>query len=94
MSDGQVSMRRRVTRKSHICVWCEWEIPAGTRCHFQVYSYDGHLSNAYWHEACVEDSYEVFKGQAEFEFMPGDGEQPFPHLTLIDRELCAAEAQP
>jgi hypothetical protein len=94
MSDGQVSMETRVSRKPHTCVWCSWEIPARTRYRFQVYSYDGGLTNAHWHEACVEDSYEVFRGECQFEFSPGEGEQPFPGLTMIDRKLRQSEAQP
>lgn len=87
MTDGEVRNARRFARKPHRCVWCGWVIPAGARYMFQVYSFDGYLSNAHWHEACVSDSHTVLREMGESEFLPGSFDQPFPGLMKLDSAL-------
>lgn len=89
MADGQISMKRRRSRKEHACIWCGGSILKGARYGFQVYAFDGVARNAHWHEACIHDSQKGRRFGEEFEFDPYTGEQPFPGLSALEKSLGA-----
>lgn len=95
MADGEVRSKWVRTRKPHSCVWCGWEILVGAKARFQVYSYDGYLNNAHYHEACVGESRRWLREMGESEFLHGTGEEPpFPALLKLEISIAALEPHP
>lgn len=91
MSYSLLRLRRIRARRAHSCIWCGRPIGCQSIYWREKSVYDGYFQNFAWHEACRKDSQDNHFSSYVEEFTPGENEQPFRNLAMVDAVLNALE---